>query len=86
MKLLFQLLLAQMLPQHPAAHGLLPMRGNRQPEFEVKFLICPRYFLVVMGKKGACEKTKEIIPLDPVQYHQYSKCISFAGSPSISSD
>jgi len=40
----------------------------------VKFLICP--FLVVMGKKG--RKKKEIIPLELVQYHQYSKCISFA--------
>jgi len=29
-----------------------------------------------MGKKG--RKKKEIIPRQLVQYHQYSKCISFA--------
>jgi len=29
-----------------------------------------------MGKKG--RKKKYIIPLELVQYHQYSKCISFA--------
>lgn len=30
--------------------------------------------------KERCEAKKEIITLELVQYHQYSKCISFAAS------